>query len=64
MWLIDYSGICCDTGLYSRIYRFDSYEDAADFYEKWLASFRKGDSWSDGPDFMSPPYEAPPLMAG
>lgn len=57
MWLIDYSGFCCDTGWYGKVYRFEDYQEAAEFYEKWKESSRKGQSWSDGPDSMSPPYE-------
>ena len=56
-WQISYSGYCCDTGFYSRVYTFDTYQEADDFHRSWCHDkTERGIGWSDGPDDMSPPY--------
>lgn len=56
-WLVSYSGYCCDTGFYSRVFKFDTYEEAEELCNAWLKDIKeRGIGWSDGPEDMSPPY--------
>ena len=55
-WCIEYVGFCCDTGYFRQTYRFDTYEEAEEFYKAWLKDSGPGKpGWSDGPEDMSPP---------
>lgn len=63
-WVIAYCGTCCDTGKFSRTYRFKTYIEAQDFYADWLKATVTGHSWSDGPDYMELPVHVSELEAG
>lgn len=53
-WVVRYWGICCDTGKFSRTYRFETEQEALECYADWVKSQSTG-GWSDGPDHMDEP---------
>ena len=50
---IVYNAYCCDTGYFTRYYKYRTLLEAKTFYEEWKEDMDRGNYWSDGPEHMS-----------
>jgi hypothetical protein len=55
-WVVHFWGTCCDTGKFTKVYRFNTEAEAYERYNQW---FDDPTGWSDGPSHMDPPFYEP-----